>query len=55
MPDFRVLFQLAPGLFLALGPDLTIVAASDAYLRATMNLEDTRSPRPRTATKLAHR
>jgi signal transduction histidine kinase/CheY-like chemotaxis protein len=35
-PDFRVLFESAPGLYLVLTPDLTIVAASDAYLHATM-------------------
>ncbi|HET7677233.1 MAG TPA: response regulator [Candidatus Limnocylindrales bacterium] len=35
-PDFRALFESAPGLFLVLLPDLTIVAVSDAYLRATM-------------------
>ncbi len=35
-PDFRALFESAPGLYLVLTPDLTIVAASDAYLRATM-------------------
>ena len=35
-PDFRVLFESAPGLYLVLTPDLRIVAASDAYLRATM-------------------
>jgi signal transduction histidine kinase len=35
-PDFRSLFESAPGLYLVLAPDLTIVAASDAYLRATM-------------------
>ena len=35
-PDFRVLFESAPGLYLVLDPDLVIVAASDAYLRATM-------------------
>ena len=34
--DFRSLFQSAPGLYLVLDPDLVIVAASDAYLRATM-------------------
>ena len=33
-PDFRSLFESAPGLYLVLTPDLTIVAASDAYLRA---------------------
>ena len=34
-PDFRVLFESAPGLYLVLDPDLVIVAASDAYLEAT--------------------
>ncbi|MCC6742202.1 MAG: response regulator [Planctomycetia bacterium] len=34
-PDFRALFEAAPGLFLALTPGLRIVAVSDAYLRAT--------------------
>jgi signal transduction histidine kinase/ActR/RegA family two-component response regulator len=35
-PDFKVLFESVPGLYLVLRPDLTIVAASDAYLAATM-------------------
>lgn len=35
-PDFRALFESAPGLYLVLTPALTIVAASDAYLHATM-------------------
>ena len=35
-PDFRSLFESAPGLYLVLAPDFTIMAASDAYLRATM-------------------
>jgi signal transduction histidine kinase len=35
-PDFRQVFQAAPGLYLVLEPDLTIVAVSDAYLAATM-------------------
>jgi PAS domain-containing protein len=35
-PDFRVLFESAPALYLVLTPQFTIVAASDAYLRATM-------------------
>ena len=35
-PDFRALFEGAPGLYLVLEPDFTIVAVSDAYLRATM-------------------
>jgi len=34
-PDFRALFESAPGLYLVLDPDLVIVAASDAYLDAT--------------------
>ena len=34
--DFRKLFEGAPGLYLVLRPDLTIVAVSDAYLAATM-------------------
>jgi signal transduction histidine kinase/ActR/RegA family two-component response regulator len=35
-PDFRALFEAAPGLYLVLDPELRIVAASDAYLEATM-------------------
>jgi signal transduction histidine kinase len=35
-PDFRVLFESAPGLTLVLTPGFEIVAASDAYLQATM-------------------
>jgi PAS domain S-box-containing protein len=35
VPDFRTLFESAPALYLVVAPDLTIVAASDAYLRAT--------------------
>jgi signal transduction histidine kinase len=38
-PDFRALFEAAPGLLLVLRPDaprFTIVAVTDAYLRATM-------------------
>ncbi len=35
VPDFRSLFEAAPGLYLVLDRDLCIVAASDAYLRAT--------------------
>lgn len=34
--DFRALFESAPGSCLALSPELTIVAVSDEYLRATM-------------------
>jgi signal transduction histidine kinase len=39
-PDFRLLFESTPGLYLVLTPDLTIVAATDAYLRATMTRRD---------------
>src|SRR5687768_6178039 len=35
-PDFRALFESAPGLYLVMTPSFEIVAASDAYLRATM-------------------
>lgn len=34
-PDFKLIFESVPGLFLVLRPDLTIIAASDAYLQAT--------------------
>lgn len=34
--DFRAVFEAAPGLYLVLAPDLTIVAVSNAYARATM-------------------
>jgi signal transduction histidine kinase/ActR/RegA family two-component response regulator len=39
-PDFRTLFEAAPGLYLVLTPELRIVAASDAYLRATMTTRE---------------
>src|SRR5579863_5827718 len=35
-PNFQTLFESVPGLYLVLAPDFTIVAVSDAYLRATM-------------------
>ena len=35
-PDFKAIFEGAPGLYLVLTPDLRIVAVSDAYLSATM-------------------
>lgn len=35
-PDFRVLFEAVPGLYLVLTPQFKIVAASNAYLDATM-------------------
>jgi signal transduction histidine kinase len=39
-PDFRALFESAPGLYLVLTRDLQIAAASDAYLQATMTRRD---------------
>ena len=39
-PDFRLIFESAPGLYLVLDPDFTIVAVSDAYARATMTQRD---------------
>jgi hypothetical protein len=35
-PDFRLLFNSVPGLYLVLTPTFVIVAASDTYLRAKM-------------------
>jgi len=35
-PDYRALFESAPGAYLVLTPSFDIVAVSDAYLRATM-------------------
>jgi PAS domain S-box-containing protein len=35
-PDFKLLFEQNPGLYLVLDPHLRIVAASDAYLQATL-------------------
>ncbi|MDF2447262.1 MAG: two-component hybrid sensor and regulator [Moraxellaceae bacterium] len=40
LPDFRRLFEAAPGLYLALSPELVILAASDAYLQATMTARE---------------
>jgi PAS domain-containing protein len=37
-PDFNTLFESAPGRYLVLTPDFVIIAASDAYLRATRTL-----------------
>ena len=45
-PDFRTLFQSAPGLYLVLDPDLTIVAASNAYLAASLKTNDEIVGRP---------
>jgi two-component system, cell cycle sensor histidine kinase and response regulator CckA len=42
-PDFRALFEAVPGLYLVLLPDtplFTILAVSEAYLRATMTERD---------------
>jgi two-component system, sensor histidine kinase and response regulator len=38
--DFRRLFEGAPGLYLVLDPQLTIVAVSNAYLAATMTTRE---------------
>ena len=38
--DFRRLFESAPGLYLVLSPDLTIVGVTDAYARATLQQRD---------------
>jgi PAS domain S-box-containing protein len=38
--DFRTVFESAPGLYLLLDPDFTIVAVSDAYLAATMTTRE---------------
>lgn len=35
-PDFKALFESAPGAYLVLSPELIIVAVSDVYLQATM-------------------
>ena len=39
-PDFRALFENAPGLYLVLDPDLVIAAVSNAYCAATMTKRD---------------
>jgi signal transduction histidine kinase len=39
-PDFRLLFESAPGLYLVLTPTFEIVAVSDAYLQATMTTRE---------------
>ncbi len=44
--DFRALFESAPDLYLVLTPELTIVAVSDAYTRATMTQRETIVGRP---------
>jgi hypothetical protein len=37
---FVTFFEAIPGLFLVLDPELRIVAASDAYVQATMTRRD---------------
>ena len=39
-PDYRALFEHAPGLYLVLDPGLVIVAVTDAYAAATMTERD---------------
>jgi signal transduction histidine kinase len=39
--DFRRLFDAAPGPYLVLAPDLTIVEVNEAYLAATMTVRET--------------
>src|SRR5688500_12562194 len=39
-PDFRTLFEAAPGLYLVLRPNFVIVAVTEAYLRATMTTRE---------------
>jgi PAS domain-containing protein len=39
-PDFRLLFESVPGLYLVLTPALQIVAVSDTYLHATLTTRD---------------
>ena len=39
-PDFRALFESAPVSYLALDPDLVMVAVSDAYLRDSMTTRE---------------
>jgi PAS domain S-box-containing protein len=38
--QFQTLFESAPGLYLVMKPDFTIVAVSDAYLKATMTTRE---------------
>lgn len=39
-PDYKILFEGLPGLYLVLDPTLRVVAASDAYLNATLTKRD---------------
>lgn len=45
-PNFRRLFEKAPGQYLVLGPDLVIYAVSDDYLHATMTRREAIVGRP---------
>lgn len=45
-PDFRALFESVPGCHLVLSPELTILAVSDAYLKATMTVREAIQGRP---------
>ena len=45
-PDFRVLFEAAPTLYLVLAPDLTVVAVSNAFLDATNSKREALVGRP---------
>jgi PAS domain-containing protein len=45
-PDYKALFETAPGLYLVLDADLRIVDASDAFLRATMATRSAIAGRP---------
>jgi signal transduction histidine kinase len=38
--DFRSLFESVPGLYLVLDPEMRIIAATDAYLSATMKIRE---------------
>ncbi|HZW75713.1 MAG TPA: PAS domain-containing protein, partial [Caldimonas sp.] len=39
-PNYRALFEAAPGMYLVMTPGFEIVAASDAYLEATRRTRD---------------
>lgn len=39
-PDFRALFENAPGLYLVLDPDFTVVAVNDAWCIATLTARE---------------
>ena len=45
-PDYKALFESVPGLYLVLDPELRIVAASDAFLKATMTSREAIVGRP---------